>query len=61
MQYLGQAKDHQELQAATATSSEKRAEESTAPWWGDIASSPLPAPAWLWRLKLGSFPSIQHL
>ena len=61
MQYLGQARDCQELQAATTTSSETRAEESTAPWRGDLASRPLPAPAWLWRLKLGPFPSIQHL
>lgn len=61
MQHWGRARDCQELQAATATSSQTRAEESTAPWWGDLASPPLPAPTWLWRRKLRPFPSIQHL
>ena len=57
MQYWGQARDCQELQAATATSSETRAEECTALWWGDLASPPLPAPAWLWKLNWALFPA----
>lgn len=60
MQYWGQARRCQEFQAATATSSETRAEENTSPWWSDLASPLLPAPSWQWRLKLGPLSPIQH-